>query len=196
MADQAAIGDALSRWTQSSFRLESLDQYTVEHEVTRLAAYLRGDPVRPYHELQERWLDDLRREREQGRVRTRVHAIGGPLTPYLRYEIDWAYTANAAAGEDIRMLHRATWSETPFGERPPDFYLIDDETVVLMAYNEVGHWLGGEVIADLTEVAHYRELRDQALAASVPLRDYLAALRHMPVPPPALADRCEEVRLT
>jgi hypothetical protein len=85
----------------------------------------------------------------------------------------------------------ATWSESPFGEQPSDFYLLDDERVVVMAYDEVGHWLGGDVKTAPDEVAHYRSLRDLALGAAVPLADYLAALRRLPITSSALARSTE-----
>lgn len=186
MTDRAELIRVLDGWREEAFRLEALDQYTVEFEATRLDAFLRGEPVRPFDQGQEDWLEDLRRERREGKRRMRVHAIGGPLTPYLHYEIDWAYTANAAAGEEIRILHRETWANTPFGERPPDYYLLDDRIVAVMHYDAVGHWLGGELITDPAEVARYRQIRDQAVAAAVPLRHYLAALRRAPWPPPII----------
>jgi hypothetical protein len=186
VTEQAEVRRVLREWSETSFRLESLDEYTVESEAPRLGAFLRGEPVRPHDQNLEGWLERLRGEREQGKRRIRVHAIAGPLTPYLRYEIEWGYTANALAGEEIHLVHRDTWEETPFGRRPPDFYLLDDRTVVVMVYDEIGHWLGGDVITDPSEVARYREMRDQALASSVSLRDYLAAWRRTPVSPPAV----------
>ncbi|HEY0410118.1 MAG TPA: DUF5753 domain-containing protein, partial [Candidatus Dormibacteraeota bacterium] len=106
-------------------------------------------------------------------------------------EIDWAYTLNAAAGEDIRLLHCETWEATPFGTRPPDFYLLDNRTVAVMEYDDVGHWLGGEVISDPGEVARYRLLRDQSLSAAVHLSDYLSTLRRTPLPPPLTGGAAE-----
>jgi hypothetical protein len=186
MTDRAALTRTLREWSQTSFRLESLDQYTVDQEAAPLAAFLRGEPVRPHDQALEDWLQRLRREREQGKTRVRVHAIAGLLTPYLHYEIDWAYTLNAAAGEDIRLLHCETWEATPFGTRPPDFYLLDNRTVAVMEYDDAGHWLGGEIITTPEEVARYRLLRDQSLSASVQLSDYLSALRRTPLPPPLI----------
>jgi hypothetical protein len=184
--DRAALTPTIRAWRQSSFRLEALDYYTVEYEEHLLGAYLRGEPVRPFDQGLEEWLERLREERAQGKERVRVHAIAGPLTPYLGYEIEWAYTACADAGEDIRILHRESWEWTPFDKRPPDFYVLDDSTVVLMTYDDAGHWLGGEVITDPVEVGGYRELRVQALAAAVPLQQYLAAVRQMAWPPPII----------
>lgn len=186
MVEPMEVSRVLRNWNETSFRLEALDQYTVEGEEATLGAFLRGEPVRPHDQSLQGWLERLRGEQESGRRRERVHAIAGPLTPYLRCEIEWGYTINALAGEEIHILHRETWEDTPFGSRPPDFYLLDDRTVVVMAYDEVGHWLGGEVISRPDQVAKYLELRDKALAASVPLRDYLAALRRTPIPPPVI----------
>lgn len=193
MSDQDALIRALDEWRRTSFRLESLDRYTAEHEEGLLTAYLRGEPVPPAEPGLVEWCDLLRRERAAGRERRRVHAIAGPLTPYLRYEIDWAYTACSAAGEDVRILHRPTWADTPFGERPPDFYLLDDERVVVMSYDDVGHWLGGDIVSDPLEVAHYRVLRDHALGMAIPLRDYLAALRRTPITPATLVSLEEAI---
>jgi hypothetical protein len=192
VSDPDTISPVVRSWQSTSFRLEALAQYTVDFEADEFEAFLRGDPVPPANPPEfDEWLAQLRQERAAGRIRTRVHAIAGPLTPYLHYEIDWAYTGNAAAGEDIRILHVATWSESPFGEQPPDFYLLDDERVVIMAYDEVGHWLGGEVCTASDEVARYRDLRDLALGAAVPLTDYLAALRRLPITSSALARSTE-----
>jgi hypothetical protein len=187
VSDLDTIRHALRGWRSTSFRLEALAQYTVEFETDEFEAFLRGDPVPPPTPPEfDEWLAQLRQERTQGKIRTRVHAIAGPLTPYLHYEIGWAYTGNAAAGEDIRILHVPSWSDSPFGEQPPDFYLLDNERVVLMTYDEIGRWLGGDVIAAHDEVARYRTLHDLAISASVPLTDYLAALRRLPITPPTL----------
>jgi hypothetical protein len=185
--DQDRLMRAFDEWSRSSFRLEALDQYTVEFEREEFEAFLRGDPLPPPNPPEfDDWLAKLRQERADGRIRSRVHAIAGPLTPYLQYEIDWAYKVNAAAGEDIRIVHFASWESSSFGVQPPDFYLLDDERVILMAYDEVGHWLGGDIITDPDQVVRYRRLRDIAMEAAVPLADYLAALRRLPVAPIAL----------
>jgi hypothetical protein len=185
VTDRETLLRAFDDWSGSSFRLEALDHYSVEFEREEFEAFLRGDPLPPPTPPEfDAWLDQLRRERAEGRIRSRVHAIAGPLTPYLHYEIDWAYKGNAAAGEDIRIVHSASWETSPFGgAQPPDFYLLDDERVILLAYDDVGQWLGGEIITDLAEVTRYRRLRDIAMTSARPLAEYLATLRRLPVLP-------------
>jgi Family of unknown function (DUF6879) len=108
-----------------------------------------------------------------------VHAIVGPLTPYLRYEIEWGYAVTAEAGDDVRILHRRSWADTPFGSQPPDFWAFDldtpDPIVAVMRYADDGRWLGLDLLND--GLTRYRQLRDLAVREAVALRDYLEILR-------------------
>jgi hypothetical protein len=47
---------------------------------------------------------DLRRRNQHGRVRRNVHIVEQPLSEYLRYQFEWCYTFNVAAGQDVRVL--------------------------------------------------------------------------------------------
>lgn len=186
MSDEAALWELLSTYRRSAWRLEALDRYTTAHEAPLLAAYLRGDPPPAPDAALLQYLDILRALPAQGRSMGRVHAIAGPLTPYLRYEIEWGYAPLASAGEDVRILHRSTWRDTPFGRRPPDFWLVDDETVAVMEYDGEGRWLGMRLLTEPAQVAEFRELRDLALGAAVPYAEYIAAMRRAPLDPSSL----------
>ena len=186
MSDEATLWELLSTFRRSAWRLEALDRYTTEHEAPLLAAYLRGDPPPPPDPAFEQYLEILRSLPAQGRRMGRVHAIAGSLTPYLRYELEWGYAPLAPAGEDIRILHRPSWRDTPFGRRPPDFWLVDDETVVLMDYDDEGRWLGMRLVTETAEVAEYCHLRDLAVRGSVPYAEYVAAMRRAPLDPSSL----------
>lgn len=182
MSDLEALQRLLGDFQESTFHLEALDRYRVEGEIEIVEAFLRGEPQPPRIAAIEEWVARIPRLRAQGRM-TRVHAIAGPLSPYLRYEIEWAYTGNSAAGEDINIAHFPSWPESPFGEQPPDFYLIDDDVVTLMHYDGEGHWLGFDLLTEEDEVRSYRELRDLALGHATPLPRYLAAMRVAPLDP-------------
>ncbi len=196
MTDQERLLQACDDWERSSFRLEALDRYTVDFEREEFEAFLGGEPMPPNPTEFDEWFEKLRRERAEGRIRSRVHAIAGPLTPYLHYEIAWAYQPNAAAGEEIGIIHTASWEVSPFVTQPPDFYLLDNERVILLAYDAEGHWLGGEIITDPVLVVEYRRLRDVAMQAARPLTEYLAALRRLPVPPLVLTSYQHQEALT
>jgi hypothetical protein len=182
VSDEEALGRLLSTFQKSAWRLEALDRYLSPGEQAGLAAFLRGDLCPPTDPELEGWLDVLRALPSQGRYLGRVHAIVGPLTPYLRYEIEWGYAPMAAAGEDIRILCRQTWTDMPFGRQPPDFWLIDD-TVAVMRYDGDGRWLGMDLLTEPSEVAQYRSIRDLSVRHAVPLGEYVAAMRAAPLDP-------------
>ncbi|MGH7748868.1 MAG: DUF6879 family protein [Candidatus Dormibacteria bacterium] len=186
MNDDEVLRQLLGAFRVSAWRLEALAEYAVPQEEATLAAFLRGAPERPSTASFSGFLDFVRSLPATGRTLGRVHAIAGPLTPYLRYEIEWGYVSAAGAGEDIRIVHRPSWQDTPFGEQPPDFWLVDDESVALMHYDDRGRWLGMDLLTAPAAVAPYRQLRDLALASAVPLTDYLAALRIAQVDPSPL----------
>ncbi|MEA2617030.1 MAG: hypothetical protein QOE72_2813 [Chloroflexota bacterium] len=177
------LGRLIAEFQRSAFRLEARSVYAVDAEADFLAAYVRGEPKAPPTPEIAEWVAMLRQLPATGRTMTRVHAIAGPLTPYLRYELDWGYGFTADAGEDVRILHRGSWAEMPFGAEPPDFWLLDDTSVGILEYASDGEWLDVLLVTDPSEVATYQRLRDSALGEAIPLRDYLAALRASPLDP-------------
>lgn len=75
-------------------------------------------------------LDQLRADTAAGRRWRRVHVLRFPLNDYLRYECEWCYTHNVAAGEDARILDA---TETPTGAAllsVGDFFVTDGEHAV------------------------------------------------------------------
>ncbi len=183
---ESVLGELLTSFTRSAWRLEALDRYE-EDDACR--AYFRGEPQSPPDPDFDAYLDNVRGMAAQGRQIGRVHAIVGPLTPYLRYEIEWGYALSEPAGEDVRILYRPTWKETSFQHQPPDFWVFDDETVARMRYGPDGEWLALDVIEEPTEVAVYLRLRALAIDHAVPLREYLALMRQAPLTPSvSLAD--------
>jgi hypothetical protein len=186
VSDLEALQRLLTDFRHSTFHLEALDRYTVEGEIELVEAFIRGEPQPPRIPAIEEWVAGISRLRSQGRRMTRVHAIAGPLTPYLRYEIEWAYTGNSAAGEDIQIAHFSSWRESPYEEQPPDFYLIDDEMATLMHYDGEGRWLGFDLVTGEGAVEPYRRLRDLSLHHAMTLQRYLMAMRAAPLDPLAL----------
>jgi hypothetical protein len=154
-----------TRLTRSAFRLETLDRYDVGSDGDDFARYLRGEPE-PTPERKQPWLDRLRREAEAGILNHRVHVLSTPLTDYLRYECEWGYAHNAAAGEDIRII------DTSDQVRPDelvdhDFWLVDDRHAIRMYYDEAGHFLGADPLGD-ADLHLYRRARDAAVATAEP----------------------------
>jgi hypothetical protein len=158
--------------TRSAFRLELLDQYEVASDGGEVARYLAGEPG-PDLAQKNPWLDHLRRERAAGIRRYRVHVLTTPLTPYLRYECEWGYAPNSNAGEEIYIVDQAEQAAPLVLPVNTDFWLLDDEHVLLMHYDEAGRLLGCEPLPD-DQTSVYVKVRDLALAAASPFRTWWA----------------------
>lgn len=172
MLDVQQLGEYIDTYfTQTLFRLETLDQYEVASDGNDFARYLAGEPE-PTPERKQPWLHHLRQEAESGLYRHRVHVVHGPLTDYLRYECEWGYAYNAQAGEDIRILDTAE-RQKPDDLIDYDFWLIDNIRVLRMHYGPFGEFLGAEVAPD-DELPQYIAAREAAWNAAVPFTEYWA----------------------
>ncbi|HYR62015.1 MAG TPA: helix-turn-helix transcriptional regulator [Actinomycetota bacterium] len=129
-----------------AFRLETLSRYDVPEVEEALRAFLAGAPKPGPDPDDLAWQSNIRAHAAAGRPMQRVHVIRGPLTDYLRFEVEWGYPDNTAAGEDIGILHVGDGELPELGEE--DFWLFDDSTLVLMRYDEHGRWLGADQVVD------------------------------------------------
>ncbi len=162
MLPEDEVDSIFEGFRHSAFRLETLDQYQVASDGGDFARYLSGEPE-PDPERKGSWLDVLRTERAAGKLRHRVHVLRTPLSDYLRYECEWGYLPNAEAGEQIHILDLAQQTLPPEVEMVEDFWLMDDETVLRMHYDDQGSYLGASLADDAVP---YLRSRDAALAAS------------------------------
>lgn len=159
--------------TRSAFRLEALDVYLSPSDEDNVSRYLTGRDG-PSWAQGDDWIDYLRREEASGIRRYRVHVLTSPIGDYLRYECEWGYMYTTAAGEEVNIIDLA---ETPRPSGLPvgvdDFWLYDDEHVVLMNYEDDGRFASAELLPTAT-TAQYRRYRDASLAAATPFADWWA----------------------
>jgi hypothetical protein len=148
---------------RSAFRLECLPAYDVTEDAERESFRLWLAGERP--QGQERgWPELVATAVAAGKSMRRVRMVETPLTEYQRFQFGWGYPANVAAGEAIYILdHR------PEGLLMVDFWLFDDETVVVLEYDDAGHFLRPVVAESL---GPFRQARDKALKSCVPFREY------------------------
>lgn len=154
---------------RTAFRLEVRNTYDVEAERGRLERYLAGEPG-PDPNRSTPWLDELRADAAAGKRWQWVHVVRGPLSDYLRCSLEWGYAANVAAGAQVRILDLAEQPQ-PDGLINEDFWLLDDEAVLIMAYDNQGRFLGAEP-APASELPRYRRAHDAAWQAGQPLGSY------------------------
>lgn len=150
----------LQNFERSAFRLETLPEYRVPQEVELLARFKQGEEVRMPDD--HPWLERVRQHTRAGRIMRRVRVVTSPLTDYLRFELSM-YHQTVAAGEHIRVCN------SPEIGRFGDWWLFDNRVVIILNYDEAGHFLGTK---PGTDVVTYCRRRDQALEHSIPFADY------------------------
>ncbi len=131
-----------SHHTRDLFRLETLSFYNAASDADDLHRYLRGEPA-PTADAKRPWLDRIRADVTSGRAWRRIHAVTQPLSDYVRYECEWGYVPNSAAGEQVRIAEL-----TPALAEVGDFFVLDGRHVVRSRYDETGRFVGAEVMGD------------------------------------------------
>lgn len=162
-------------FTISTFRLETLQQYTVDSEAPRIQAWHRGEP-RPDRSVRTSpWLRRVAVTTAAGRHWSRVHVVDLPLSDYVRYQMV-GYVETAAAGEEIRIAVRSDHPE--LADMHEDFWLFDEDTpnasAIAMRYDPVGRPLDRELVTDPSRIAAYKAVRAAAWDAAMPLNEFLA----------------------
>ncbi len=141
------LGEFVAKYhTWDLFRLETLSFYNAASDADDLHRYLRGEPA-PTAEAKRPWLDRIRADITSGRTWRRIHAVAEPLSDYVRYECEWGYVPNSAAGEQIRIAEL-----TPALAQVGDFFVLDGSHVVRSRYDETGRFVHAEVMGDTASV--------------------------------------------
>jgi hypothetical protein len=171
-------GDFFSLFTRSAWRLETLPAYGTASSDPDFAAYLELGGLTPLGQRprKQAWMAAVRAAVAEGRQLGRVYIARPPLSDYARYELA-TYPENADAGEDIRIVDLAAHPglDELLAGLGPDFWLLDDERVLIMSYDPQGRFISWEETSDPSVVGGARRRRDLAIAASVSLQEYLAS---------------------
>lgn len=152
-------------------RLEVRDRYAVASDGGDFARYLNGED-QPDPARKNPWLDELRADTAAGKTWRWVHVVRSPLSDYLRYSIEWGYLPNTRAGAQVKILD-LTEHPRPDDLVDEDFWLFDDGTVLRMAYDSGGRFLGAEPVPD--QDGRYCRALEAAWLAAEPVSDYWAA---------------------
>ncbi len=164
--------DFFATFTRTAWRLETLPAYGTPDSDPSFAAYLELGHLPPLEDRppKQAWMAAVRQAVAEGRQLGRVHVVRRPLTPYLDYELA-TYPENVEAGEDIRIADADQHPE--LATLSTDFWLLDNERVLVMAYDDDGRFINAMPTTNPTVVPACRRFRDLAIACSVPLQEFL-----------------------
>jgi hypothetical protein len=171
---EAEFGRLLKSFSRSAWRLETYDSYHLGYEAADFEQFLAGRPVPPPEVSWWRpWLDMISTMTQEGKRIGRVRILAEPPTDYQRWEL-WAAHWHAQAGEQTSYLSRS--QAAALGLRTKhDWWLLDEQTVIVMRFDDGGKIVGKELITDPGIVAQHREWRDLAVCHAIPAEEFTAA---------------------
>ena len=165
--------DVFDSFKHSAFRLEALDTYRDVEEASDFERFLKGE-LFPESKNAE-WCAWVQEQTNLSKEVQRVHVVSMPLTPYMRFEIDWRYIFNESAGERIYIIDRSKLPDLEFPLK--DFWLFDDNILFEMSYDSEGRFLSAKADADDSSVVAHQRLAQALMSSAMSLRKFLSYLR-------------------
>lgn len=164
----------LATFRHDAFRFETQPAYELGYEQPDFSRFLDGSPVPPPDVGWWRpWLDQIATMTGEGKTVSRVRVIETPPTPYQRWEL-WAAPWHASAGENIRYMPRAL-AERLGLPLDHDWWLLDNERLIVMRYTSSGTITGKELVTDKDIIALHEEWRNLAARNAIPAAELSAA---------------------
>ena len=168
------FGDLLRSFRRTAFYFEAQQTYALGYEASDFERFRAGSPTPPPEIGWWRpWLDQVATLTRQGKQVSRVRVISEPPTDYQQWGL-WALSWHVRAGEQISYIARST----AILDRLPldcDWWLLDDERVILLHYTEEGQMDAKELVITSGIVALHREWRDLAVRIATPAEEFAAA---------------------
>lgn len=160
--------DYLKKSKKSLFRFEALQDYQVEEEEKDFQLFIESGKV----DLtgMKDWLDFVKSNHEIRIKMQRVRLVRLPLTEYTKFGIP-AYESEVKLGEEVRILEEDAEDKTGIQK---DFWLIDDNIVIIMKYNQNGKYEGFEVKD--SGIEEYLAGKNYLLNNSIPLAEFLSKI--------------------
>jgi hypothetical protein len=95
--------------------------------------------------------------------------VGEPFTDYTRFEFA-AYRENIAAGEKVQVIPRRLLADADQRWASEDFWIFDDELVVLLSYDDEGRFLGVQQPEDNRP---YLQAKQRALSIAIEFDEFV-----------------------
>lgn len=163
--DEAGLDEYTDRFDRDAFRHETRTHYQTSGGSDEHTRWLAGE-MSPGSDADRPWSAWVRAQLDRGAAVRRLRVVYGPLSDHLRFELGWQYPANAAAGEEIRVLD-LTERPRPVGMVDDEFWMLDGERAVLMTYADDGRFLHGDAVEG-RDADRIRRARDAAWDAAEP----------------------------
>ncbi|MGV8142278.1 MAG: DUF6879 family protein [Candidatus Pacearchaeota archaeon] len=170
------LGKEFKKFKKSVFRLQTLPKYSVEGEQKEFEAYLNGEIKPPFSKEYQEWLAGLISSIEAGKTITQLLRMFSPMTPYIRFGLDWYWGGQYEIGVSVNWIlpEKAKSMESDLQE---DFWLFDEERVWIIVYDSEGRPLKAVLETNPSKIKHYLAIKEKSIRNSVDLKDVYAMIR-------------------
>jgi hypothetical protein len=160
---QTSIEDffkAFSTFEKEAFRLEMLDKYLVDEESQAFEDFRKGQKKPPV-DYNHGWCEFIADALRKGKRFNRVRVASEPYSDYFLFELNWAYTKNIQAGENISLMTKEDLKHCLEDiSLLQDFWLFDEEYCLIMDYDILGNFLGVKQL-DKKYIDQYIDLKER-----------------------------------
>ncbi|WP_282697396.1 DUF6879 family protein [Streptomyces sp. CC208A] len=165
------FGQLFHNFAYSAWHLETRGRYASDEEDEGYATFLETGEA-PM-DLDSDWCRNITAQTAAGKYVGRVRIVDNPPTDGQRFLLSYA-RCNAATGEDARNL----WRDEAEAVLLPaeDFWVFDSRLVAVLRFDEQDEFRDVEIITEPAEVLRYVQVRDAAVAASLPYDAFAAQL--------------------
>jgi len=171
---EAEFDRLLATFERSAFRLETRDTYALGYERADFEAFLAGSPTPPPElDWWRPWLEQIANLTREGKRIGRVRIVADPPSDYQRWEM-WAAGWHAQAGERIGYLRRSRAEQIGL-PLVRDWWLLDDERLIIMKFTDGGELDGKSLITDPDIIAPYCTWRDLAVRNATAVEEIAVA---------------------
>ena len=157
--------DYLKSARKSLFRFEALQEFDVPEEKVAVKEYNEIGRV-DFASMKE-WFEFIEKKNSEGVWTGRVRLVKLPVNDYTKMELA-CHRETAKHGDKIEVIVEKEFDKLGVSEK--DFWLIDDERVLLMNYDLGWKYLGFDVLEE--GVRKYVEWKKLLIENSVPVEGF------------------------
>ncbi|MFJ3906178.1 DUF6879 family protein [Streptomyces sp. NPDC090025] len=167
----AEFGQLFFDFEYSAWHLETRSRYASDEEDEGYATFVETGAA-PM-DLDSDWCRNISAQTATGKYVGRVRVVDSPPSEGQRFLLSYA-RCNAATGEDVRAVWRA---EADAALLPAeDFWVFDSRLVAVLRFDDHDVFHDVEIITEPSEVLRHVQIRDAAVAVSVPYDAFAAQL--------------------
>lgn len=165
--------------SKSIFRLEGLAEYRLAEEVELIEKWKRGEMNPNSNPYWQKWIKSLKSAKDKGITVQRVRVAKEPLPDYIKFEIDLWQKFSTKSGEEIYFIGVAEYQEiiASLGFNPKDFWLFDDNNLLIFNYDKAGKFSGEILIADGGMIKRYSGLKTKLLQKATPMASFVKNIK-------------------